>query len=177
MLLALLCASFQSLPPLPTSKLGPSGADFQWVVLCTFYNPVGLSNELSFEAGSFSHWLLNPPSCVQSEGCGFSSTLWSPGLYGLSRPPGVPLSLSALGCGTAHSTSHLAGSANCRLAHPAPQSAASLGPPAATLPGVLSIWLPCLHPSYRSELMFLYLLGCQISIQFHFLSVLVVFCF
>ena len=34
--LALLSASFQSLPPLPTRKLGPSGAD-SWVGgLCTF---------------------------------------------------------------------------------------------------------------------------------------------
>ena len=29
-------ASFQSLPPLSTSKLGPSGADSWWVDLCTF---------------------------------------------------------------------------------------------------------------------------------------------
>ena len=32
-----------------------------------------------------------------------------------------------------------------------------------------------LRPSYRSELFFLYLLGCQTSVQFDFLSVLVVF--
>ena len=37
--------------PLPTSKLGPSGADS----LCAFSDPVGLSNKLSCEAGSFSH--------------------------------------------------------------------------------------------------------------------------
>ena len=63
MALAPLSAGFQSLPPLPTSKLGPSGADCEWVGLCTFYDPVGLytfydpvglSNKLSCEAGSFS---------------------------------------------------------------------------------------------------------------------------
>ena len=49
--LALLSAGFQSLPPLPTSKLGPSGAD-SWVVgLCMFCDPVGLCNDLSCEAG------------------------------------------------------------------------------------------------------------------------------
>ena len=52
--LAPLSAGFQSLPPLPTSKLGPSGADSQVGGLCTFWDPVGLSNELSCEAGSFS---------------------------------------------------------------------------------------------------------------------------
>ena len=73
-----LSASFHSLLPLPTSKLGPSGADFQWVVLCTFYNPVALSNELSFEAGSFSRCLLNPHGCFQSEVWGFISPTLEP---------------------------------------------------------------------------------------------------
>ena len=31
-----------------------------WVVLCTFWDPVGLSNELSCAAGSFSCCSLNP---------------------------------------------------------------------------------------------------------------------
>ena len=35
-LLAQLWAGFQSLPPLPTSKLGPSGADSVVGGLCTF---------------------------------------------------------------------------------------------------------------------------------------------
>ena len=49
------------------------------VGLCTFWDPVGLSNELCCEAGSFSCCRLNPhlfPLC------------WSPGLWGLS--PGPP---------------------------------------------------------------------------------------
>ena len=57
-----------------------------------------------------------------------------------------------------------------------PQSAASLGPP--TLPQVLSAPAAHLRPSYWSGQMFLlYLLGCWTSIQFDFLSVLVVFLF
>ena len=49
---------------------------------------------------------------------------------------------------------------------------------AAALPGVLATPASGLHPSHWSGWMFLlYLLGCQTSIQFDFLSVLVVFCF
>ena len=47
---------FQSLLPLPTSKLGPSGAD-SWVdrfLNILGQDPVGLSNKLSCEARSFS---------------------------------------------------------------------------------------------------------------------------
>ena len=47
--------AFQSLPPLPTSKFGPSGADARVGGLCMFQGPVGLANELSCETGSFSH--------------------------------------------------------------------------------------------------------------------------
>ena len=53
-----------------------------------------------------------------------------------------------------------------------------LGPLAPALPRVLSAWLSHLCPSYWSGWMFLlYLLGCWTSIQFNFLSVLVVFVF
>ena len=70
--LAQLSAIFQSLPLLPTSKLGPSGADSGWVGLCMFWDSVGLSNGLSCEAGSFS-CRLNPHRCFQSEVCDFIS--------------------------------------------------------------------------------------------------------
>ena len=69
-------------------------------------------------------------------------------MQGLFRSPFVLLGLSAHKCETAQFVSHrLAGStscslpASCSLAHPAPQSAASLGPPATALPHVLSIQL------------------------------------
>ena len=38
----------------------------KWVDLCMFWDPVGLSNELSCEAGSFSYCHLNPHRCFQS---------------------------------------------------------------------------------------------------------------
>ena len=55
--LAWLSPCFQSLALLPTSKLGPSGADSQvWGGGCVWFWTlwVCLSNELSCEAGSFS---------------------------------------------------------------------------------------------------------------------------
>ena len=64
--LAWLFAHFQSLPLLPTSKLGPSGADSQVGGFVYFQDPVGLSKELSCEAGSFSH-CCNPYRFLQPE--------------------------------------------------------------------------------------------------------------
>ena len=52
-----LSASFQSLPLLPTSKLGPSGADSLVGVFVYVLEPWGLSNKLSCEAGSLSCFL------------------------------------------------------------------------------------------------------------------------
>ena len=100
-------------------------------------------------------------------------------MHGVLHSLAVPPSLSMHECEAAGSASHhLVGSASCSLTCPIPQSATSLGPPAATLPRVLSAPAARLHPSYRSGWMFLlYLLGCWTSIQFDFLSVLVVFCF
>ena len=63
--LAPLSAGFQSLLLLPTIKLGPSVTVSQWVGLCAFQDPVGLSNELSCEAGSFC-CCLNPPRFLKS---------------------------------------------------------------------------------------------------------------
>ena len=60
MVLAAVSAGFQSLPSLPTSKVGPLALIPVWVILCTFWDPVGLSKELSCEAGSFSHCHFNP---------------------------------------------------------------------------------------------------------------------
>ena len=52
--LAPLSAGFQSLPPLPTSKSGPSGVESQVSGFVLFWDPVGLSNKLSCDSGSFS---------------------------------------------------------------------------------------------------------------------------
>ena len=55
-----LSAGFQSLPLLPTIKLGPSSAVSRVGGLVHALGPVGLSNKLSCEAGSFSCCRLNP---------------------------------------------------------------------------------------------------------------------
>ncbi|KAF6133136.1 stromal interaction molecule 2 [Phyllostomus discolor] len=89
----------------------------------------------------------------------------------VSQFPGVPSGSSARECGTARSTSRrlarppaTALLSSCRLARPAPQSTASLGPPAAALPAPVlhrrfaaSPLRPAtrLRPSYRSGWMFL----------------------
>ena len=162
MVLTPLSASFQSLPPLPTSKMGPSGADSCTGALCTFWDPVGLPNELSCEAGSFFCCCLNPHQVFSIRGLRLYFPAWSPGLRGLLRSPPflrVYLCMNAGPWGLPATTS-LGPPASVRLAsnplHPA----------------------ACLCPSYRFGYMFLlYLLGCQTSIQFDILSVLVVFCF
>ena len=55
MLPAQLSISFQSLPPIATSKLGPSGADSQVGVLVYILEPCGSLQLLSCEVGSFSN--------------------------------------------------------------------------------------------------------------------------
>ena len=61
--------------------------------------------------------------------------------------PAVPSGLSMRECGAAGSAPHhLVGSASCSLACPVPQSATLLGPPASTLPQVLSTRLPVSAP-------------------------------
>ena len=129
-LLALLSTSFQSLPLLPTSKLGPSGAD-SWVggfvyVLGPCGSPMdspvrlGVSPTASTPTGFLSQRFETLFPCTRNLG-----------LSSLSCFPVVPPGLSACGCGTALSVS-------CCLAHPSP--------PAAALPGVLSAWLPISAP-------------------------------
>ena len=62
--LAWLSTAFQSLPLLPTNKLGPSGADSQVVGTCVYSRT---SSELSCEARSFS-CPCNPHRFLQPEG-------------------------------------------------------------------------------------------------------------
>ena len=63
-----LSTRFQSLPVLPTIKLGPSGAGSRVGGLCTPRAPVGLSNDLSCEAGSLSCCRPNPHGCFLIRG-------------------------------------------------------------------------------------------------------------
>ena len=161
MALASLSVGFRSLPLLPTIKVGPSGADSR--------------------VGEFVH-ALGPCGSLQSP------LLW--GWEFLQLPPQPPqlfsisdlrLYFSTLELWVAQSVTwstscFLAGQLQlcppCSTVH---RSAGSTSPHFAVSPLCPSA---CLHPSYQSGWMFLlYLLGCWTSIQFDFLSVLVVFCF
>ena len=105
------------------NQIGPFWSWFPGGWACVCSRTLGLSNELSSEAGSFSHCHLNLHKCFQWEVWGFIFLPWDPGLYRLSRAPVVPRSLSAHKCETTRSTS-------CHLTRP--------GPPASTLLQVLS---------------------------------------
>ena len=151
----------------PQSNWAPLVLIPQWVSLCAFQDPVCLSNELSYEAGSFSCCCLNPHGCFHSEVWGFISLHWSPGSCGLFHSPAVPPGVSMYKCGAAGSAScHTACPIRSTVLHVSGTGCESSTPAA------------CLRPSYQSGWMFLlYLLGCWISVRFNFLSVLVVFCF
>ena len=135
MVLALLSASFQSLPLLPMSKVGPSGTDFHvvgFVCISPMNSPVKLG--VSPAAASTPKWFsisglrLYFPG-LEPWGC---TVCFTPHLFLLVYlhlnvgPPGPPA--------TSHGSASCSLPASCSLAHPIPQSAASLGPPAAVLP-------------------------------------------
>ena len=107
MLLVQLSAGFQSLPPLPTSKLGPSGADSQVGGFVYILGPCGSLQRTLLWSWEF----LLPPQPPQvffnQRFWGFipAPQCWNPGLCGLSCSPVVPPSLSTCKCGTTHSTS------------------------------------------------------------------------
>ena len=128
--LAQLSAGFQSLLLLPTSKLGPSGADSQVGGFVYVLEPCDLSNELSCEVGG-SIATTTPTSFYSQRFWGFLFLHWNPGFYGLSLSPVVPPSLSTLECGI---------NIHC-LAPMGPQ---------AILPCILSAPAAHLCPSYQS---------------------------
>ena len=102
MLLAQLSAGFQSLPPLPTSKLGPSGADSQMGGLVYVLGPCGSLQQLSCEAGSFScHHNLH--RCFQSEVLRLYFPTLEPWVAWSVSLPSCCSWLSAGKCGTAQS--------------------------------------------------------------------------
>ena len=151
MVLAPLSASFQPLPP---SKLCPSGADSRVVGLCTFWDPVGLSNKLFCEAGIFSCCHLNPQGVFNqwfealfphtgALGCAvcFIPPLFLPVYLHANVGPLGPPATASQGLPAA------ALPVSCINAHPAPQSTASLGPPVTTLLQVLSTQLRVSTPS------------------------------
>ena len=108
----------------------------KWALLglCMFWDPMGLSNQLSYEAGSFSRCCLNPQGVFSQWFEALFLRARALGLCGLFCSAFVPPGLSVRECGTTGSSSHhFVGSASCSLACPIPQSATSLGLPATAL--------------------------------------------
>ena len=151
MLLAPLSAGFQSLPLLPTIKLGPSGVDSWLGEFVYVLESLGLSNELSCEAGSFSCCCLNPHRFFQSG----ALRLYFPALERW-----VAQSVSLPSCSSRFICTQMWDHSVC-------------SPP----PRLVHLAVSPFRPSYRSGCVFFYLLGCWTSTQFDILSVLVVFCF
>ena len=103
--LAPFSAVFKSLPPLPTSKLGPSGADSRVGGFVYILGPCG---SLQRSQESLWHWefLPLPPQLPQVFSVREFDTItlhWTPGLCGLSCSPVVLPGLSAGKCGTTQS--------------------------------------------------------------------------
>ena len=133
---ASLSSGFQSFTCYPQSNWAPLVLVPEWV---------GLSNDLSCEAGSLSCCRPNPHGCFQSKVWGFISPCWSPGLHGLFCSPTICPSLSMRECGAAGSAS---GQTACPVGPTLRQSRSCHGNASP------------LRPSYWSGWMFLfYLLG------------------
>ena len=125
MLLVLVSDGFQSLPWLPTINLGPSGADSRVGGFVYILQNVGLSSELSYEAGSFSCCVLYSYRSFQSE---------------VLMPPPPPPAAGTLCCCAVCLTSQLFLPVYLHV------NVGPSGPPAAALPRVLSACLPISVP-------------------------------
>ena len=126
MALAPLSAGFQSLPLLPTIKSGPSSADSQVGGLVHALGSCGSPLTSPVRLG-VSPAAASTPTGVFNQR--FEALFPRAGALlsnGLLHSRAVPPGLSMRKCGAA-------GSASCSLACPVPQSATSLGPPAAAL--------------------------------------------
>ena len=180
MVLVPLSASFQSVPLLPTIKLGPSGAasqlggfvyvlgpceSLQWpllwdweFLLLTPQPPwVFLVRGLRLYFPTLEPWVARSALLPHSSSQFIYVWMWD--CRGCQPPPSGVCQLQP---GLPHSTirRHLSGSASRHL---------SLSP---------CCLAAHLCPTYQSGWVFLlYLLGCHTSVQFNFLSVLVVFHF
>ena len=102
-----LSASFQSFPLLPTSKLGPSGADSQVDGFVYILGPCGSLQRILLWGWEFLPLLPQPPKVFTVRFWGFISLHWNPGLGSLSCSPVVPPSISTHKCGTTQSSNHL----------------------------------------------------------------------
>ena len=143
-----LSAEFQSLPSLPTIKLGLSGDDSRVGGLVHALGPCGsLQRTLPVRLGAFPGAASTLMGVFNQRFGALVPCTGAPGCVLCFAPPAVPPGLSMCKCGaTGSSSHHLVGSASCSLACPTPQSATSLGPPAAALPPVPSTPAACLSP-------------------------------
>ena len=148
MALAPLSASFWSLPPLLTSKVGPSGA-----VSCVGRFVYILGPCVSLQWTFLLRLEVSPTATSTPKGFSISGlSLYFPslepwGVWSVSLPLCSSWFIWAQMWSTGSASHRLAGSASCSLltscslAHPAPQSTTSLGPPATVLTWVLSAQL------------------------------------
>ena len=170
---------FQSLPLLPTIKLGPSGADSRVGGACARSRPLWVSPTNSPVRLGVSPAAASTPMGVFTQR--FEALFPRTGALGcmvcFAPPPFLLVyvcTIVGLQGPPATTLWGLLAAAWPALFHNLPPL---LGPPANL---AMSSLHPAahLHSSYQSGLMFLlHLLGCRTSIQFDFLSVLVVFCF
>ena len=100
-----LSAGFQSLPQLPTSKLGSSGADSQVGGFVYILGPCRSLQWTVLWSWEFSLSGSTPTDVFSQRFWGFISLHWNPGLRGLSHSSVVPPGLSARECGTGWSAS------------------------------------------------------------------------
>ena len=133
MLLAYLSTSFQSLPLLPKSKLGPVVLIPRWVGLCRFWDPVGLSNKFPCEAGSFS-CCHSPHRCFQSEILRLYFSMLEPWISSSVLLPSCSSWLSSHRSGTTCSASH-------HLAHLGPLACCETSPSQLPSPPLLPVWM------------------------------------
>ena len=174
-----LSAGFQSLLLLPTIKLGPSGADSRVAGLVHALDPSGSLQWTLLRGWKFLLLLHQPPQVFSIRGLMLYFPALEPAVVRSALLPAIPTGLSGvqmlgrrvcqplpsivcclqlvLPLSTNH---HLTSSTSCHL------GANPLCPGYASLP-LLLVWM---NVSSLSP-------GCWTSIQFDFLSVLVVFCF
>ena len=135
----------------PQSNWAPLVLVPEWVGLCTLSAPVGLSNDLSCEAGTFSCCRPNPHGCFHSKVWGLFPRARALGYVVCFDPPPFLLVYLCTNVGPQ-------GLLVVRLPAPFIPHSSSLGPATATR--VLSAPAARLRPSYRSGWMFIfYLLG------------------
>ena len=104
----LLCSlpAFSHFPCYPQAKWDLLVLIPMWLGFCNFLDPVGLSKELSCEAGSFSYCCLNPQGVFNQWFEALFFRTGALGLHSLFRFLFVSPGLSAHECGTTQSANY-----------------------------------------------------------------------